>query len=152
MATDEFGGTSSITTAIRYDTQPPAIQCPASPVVACGDPIGDIVNFLVKATDNCLAPVTIVCTPPAGSFFPAGPTLVNCTATDACGNTDSCSFNVVTGASELTIEPAVIVKWNCTGVLQGAQNVEGPYSDIPDATSPYCSPASDPRKFFRVRN
>ncbi len=152
VATDEFGGASSITTAIRYDTQPPALQCPISPVVSCGDPSGDIVNFVVTATDNCPAPVTIACMPPPGSFFPAGATVVNCAATDACGNTDSCSFEVVTGTSELTIERAVIVKWNCPGVLQGAENVEGPYADILDATSPYCSPASDPRKFFRVRN
>ena len=37
------------------------------------------------------------------------------------------------------------------GTLQGAENVEGPYVDIPGATSPYCVPATDPRKFFRVR-
>ncbi|MED3576119.1 HYR domain-containing protein [Cytobacillus praedii] len=37
---------------------------------------------------------TAICTPPSGSFFPPGNTAVTCTAVDACGNTDICSFNV----------------------------------------------------------
>jgi len=151
-ATDEFGGTSSVTTAIRADTQAPVLQCPTSPVVSCGDTTGGVVNYTVTATDNCPAPVTIVCLPPSGSFFPAGTTAVNCTATDSCGNTAACSFPVAAGSAQLSIEPAVLVKWDCPGVLQGAANVDGPYTDIPGATSPYASPASDPRKFFRVRN
>lgn len=149
---DESGATSSITTAIRADGQAPVLQCPASPVVACGNDQGGIVNFAVTATDDCPAPVTIVCLPPSGSFFAAGTTTVNCTATDACGNAAACSFHVTTGSAQLSIERAVIVKWDCPGVLQGAENVDGPYADIPGATSPYASPASDPRKFFRVRN
>ena len=151
-ATDDFGGTSSITTAIRADTQAPVLQCPISPVVSCGDTNGSVVNFTVTATDNCPAPVTIVCIPPSGSFFPTGTTTVNCTASDSCGNASACSFQVGTGSAQLSIEPAVIVRWDCPGTLQGAANVDGPYTDIPGATSPYASPASDPRKFFRVRN
>src|SRR5205814_9444258 len=32
--------------------------------------------------------------PPSGTCFPVGKTTVNCTATDACGNSSSCSFEV----------------------------------------------------------
>ena len=134
------------------DYYQPPLQCPASPVVVCGNAGGDIVNFVVTATDNCPAPVNVVCTPPSGSFFPAGVTTVNCTATDASGNTASRSFDVVTGSAKLSIERAVLIKWECPGVLQGAIQADGPYVDIPGATSPYSSPESDPRKFFRVRN
>ncbi len=39
-----------------------------------------------------LLPVT--CTPASGSVFPKGTTVVTCTATDASGNTETCTFNV----------------------------------------------------------
>ena len=150
-ATDGLGGVSSVTTAIHYDITPPVLTCPSSPVVSCGDTNGAVVDYTVTATDNCPGPVTPVCIPPSGSLFPAGDTLVNCTATDACGNVGSCSFTVTVGGAPLSIERAVIVRWTCPGTLQGAENVEGPYTDIPGATSPYCSPASDPRKFFQLK-
>ncbi|WP_205174565.1 HYR domain-containing protein [Bacillus pakistanensis] len=38
--------------------------------------------------------VTAVCTPASGSFFPTGTTTVTCIATDAFGNTSTCTFNV----------------------------------------------------------
>jgi hypothetical protein len=38
----------------------------------------------------------VVCNPPSGSSFPTGITTVTCTATDAAGNTASCSFVVST--------------------------------------------------------
>ena len=34
------------------------------------------------------------CTPPSGSLFPLGTTTVNCTATDAAGNTATGAFKV----------------------------------------------------------
>lgn len=149
-ATDEFGGLSSVTTSLRYDSQPPQIFCPDQ-ITICDSPEGTVVEFGIETSDNCFGNVTVDCVPPSGSFFPPGTTRVNCTATDGCGNKTSCGFPVTIGSSDLSIERAVIVRWTCPGTLQGAQNVEGPYSDIPGAASPYCSPASDPRKFFRVR-
>jgi len=38
--------------------------------------------------------VTVVCNPPSGSCFPLGVTTVTCTATDASGNTATCSFTI----------------------------------------------------------
>ncbi|MFM1770824.1 MAG: hypothetical protein RJA22_3353, partial [Verrucomicrobiota bacterium] len=46
------------------------------------------------ATDNCPDGVTVVCNPPSGGTLQPGATTVNCTATDASGNTDDCSFTV----------------------------------------------------------
>jgi hypothetical protein len=151
-ATDATGGTSSVTTVLHHDQTRPEITCPAQVVVGCAGTNGAVATFTVTATDNCPAPVNVLCTPPSGSLFPVGDTTVNCIAVDACGNTATCSFVVrVSAGDELSIERAVIVRWSCGGTLQGAADVNGPYADIPGATSPYCSPASDPRKFFRVR-
>ena len=38
-----------------------------------------------------------------------------------------------------------------TGILQQADQVEGPYEDIPDATSPYVVTPTGKAKFFRAR-
>src|SRR6185503_12292687 len=52
-----------------------------------------VTNFTTTASDNCPG-VTVVCTPASGSCFPVGTTTVTCTATDASGNTATCSFTV----------------------------------------------------------
>ncbi len=78
------------------DLAPPTIQCPGD-IVRCGNPVA---TFSAVATDNC-TPATVLCTPPSGSSFPVGTTIVNCVGTDAAGNKDSCQFNV-------TFDPDVI--------------------------------------------
>jgi subtilisin-like proprotein convertase family protein len=96
------GGTPSCTFTVTVnDTQPPAITCPASvaaitapPAVGCVAATSAVVNYTTpKATDNCPG-VTVSCVPPSGSSFPLGATTVTCTATDAAGNTATCSFTV----------------------------------------------------------
>jgi len=47
----------------------------------------------VTATDNCPG-VTVESDPASGSTFPLGTTTVTATATDAAGNTSTCSFTV----------------------------------------------------------
>ncbi|HTF37218.1 MAG TPA: HYR domain-containing protein, partial [Blastocatellia bacterium] len=62
---------------------------------------------------NCPG-VTVVCNPPAGSCLPVGVTTVTCTATDASGNTATCSFTVTTFDTALQDDsnPATILLWN----------------------------------------
>ena len=152
-ATDGSGGVSSVTTAIHYDGTPPVIHCPANIMVGVCDTNGAVVNFTVTATDNCPDPVSLVCTPPSGSVFPTGTNTVTCVAIDGCGNTNQCSFKVIVGVgSQLAIERAVIVSWTCGGTLQYADDLTGPWFDIPTATSPYCVAATAAKKFYRVRN
>ena len=146
------GAMSSITTTIRLDTRPPVIRCPADILVSCSSPTGQVVHYSVDAIDNCPGPATVVCNPPSGSVFPVGSTAVTCVATDTCGNADRCSFEVNVGGSVLTIERAICVHWTCDGILQGAPSLAGPWTDIPGATSPYCTPASGSYRFFRTRN
>jgi hypothetical protein len=85
-------------TVTVVDTQPPAITCPA-PVTAVAPASCPIATTAVGtfpppvASDNCPG-VTVACVPPSGTPFPVGTTTVTCTATDASGNTATCSFSV----------------------------------------------------------
>jgi hypothetical protein len=90
------------------DLTPPTITCPfadtgGTNVVECqahsGGLPGAFVSYpMPSVTDNCDTNPTVTCTPPSGSFFPLSPTdqmtnyTVTCVATDASGNSNSCTF------------------------------------------------------------
>jgi len=62
------------------------------------------------AADNCPGVVLMVA-PPSGSTFPVGTTTVTALATDASGNTASCSFTVTVNDTQppaITCPPSVI--------------------------------------------
>lgn len=90
------------------DREAPQITRPADVSVTAFGSAPAVVNYSTPAaTDNCQG-VNVVCTPPSGSSFPIGSTTVNCNATDAAGNTASCSFKVtVNQQSELPLTPSV---------------------------------------------
>lgn len=74
----------------------PTITCPAG-LTVFNDPgsSGAVVHFPEPTvSDECPLGFTVSCSPPSGSFFPAGSTIVTCTVTDRCGGSASCSFNV----------------------------------------------------------
>ena len=103
--------------AIVLDLTPPAITCP-SDFVRFTDPgqCSAIVTYTVTATDDNPG-VTVVCNPASGSAFPKGTTTVRCTATDAAGNTASCSFRVIVNDNEkpLIVCPTISPKPNDAG-------------------------------------
>jgi hypothetical protein len=68
------------------DITPPVVTVDDQTVEATS-PAGAVINYPATAVDNVDGPLTPTCTPPSGSLFPLGPTLVTCTATDAAGNT-----------------------------------------------------------------
>ena len=94
-ATDSAGNTTLRTRTITVlDTTPPVVTCP--PNITVNNDAGQcsaVVNFTVTATDTC-GSATVLSTPPSGSTFPKGTTIVNSIATDSHGNTASCSFTV----------------------------------------------------------
>jgi hypothetical protein len=96
-ATDASGNSSSAAQTITViDSTPPTISCPANITVYL--PLNTTatsmpVTFSVTAQDNCSG-VSVASTPASGSSFNVGTTTVNSTATDAVGNTASCSFTV----------------------------------------------------------
>jgi hypothetical protein len=53
------------------------------------------VNYTTPLFTNNCPPITTVCTPPSGTCFPVGMTLVQCKATDAMGQMARCFFKVI---------------------------------------------------------
>lgn len=85
------------------DVTPPVITVPRGVFASCNEKRGDgtagrIVNFTVGATDNA-GLATLVCTPPSGSFFQIGQTVVQCVATDGSGNKATNKFTVTVTSS-----------------------------------------------------
>lgn len=96
VAEDDCGRKSECAFQVRVvlDLRPPEIRCPTNIVVfTCRD--GERVRYEVEARDDCDTNVTIVCTPPPGSFFPVGTNEVRCVAVDDCGNRDECKFTII---------------------------------------------------------
>lgn len=117
--TTTAGASCSFTITV-IDTQPPTITCPSNvtAVVAqtCPVPTTAVVNFPPPtASDNCPG-VTTVCNPPSGSILPVGTTTVTCTATDASGNTATCSFTVrvFSGCLQDETNPGNVVLFDLT--------------------------------------
>src|SRR5205085_8331814 len=67
-------------------------------------------------SDNCPGVGTPSCTPPSGSNFQKGTTTVNCSVTDAAGNSNSCAFTVTVNDTQ---NPTV----NCPANVSIASNV-----------------------------
>lgn len=89
-----FAGPSCTFTVRVNDTQPPTITCPSNMSVGNTPGLcGANVSFSPTIADNCPG-VTVASVPASGSFFPIGTTTVTSTATDASGNTATCSFTI----------------------------------------------------------
>jgi len=61
-----------------------------------------VVTFAAIASDNCGRP-TVTYSVPSGSAFPVGTTPVTATATDAAGNTATCTFSVTVVDTEAPV-------------------------------------------------
>lgn len=83
---------------------PPKIKCPKDiTVLTCSN--SAVVNYKVSAN---VPPAFISCVPPSGSNFPLGTNMVVCTATNACGESVSCSFKVIVKYG-LSVNPNVTI-------------------------------------------
>ena len=113
-ATDGAHTANASRTVYVVDTTAPVISCPADVVITLppnSPATSMVVNYpAVTATDSCASSVTVASSKASGSVFPAGTTTVDATATDAAGNTSSCSFNVT-------------VLYNFTGFFQPVGNL-----------------------------
>lgn len=98
----QFGRvTVVLNTTTPVDMSPPQILAPNEIIAEATSPAGAVAVYVVSATDDFDPNPTLVCTPPSGSVFAIGTTMVNCTATDASGNAATASFRVhVMGAEE----------------------------------------------------
>ena len=73
----------------------PTVNVPATVMVAASDPSGATVTFAPTANDACDGALSVVCSPAAGSVFPAGTNAVTAVATDSGGNAATNSFLVI---------------------------------------------------------
>jgi lysophospholipase L1-like esterase len=71
----------------------PKLSCPVDQSVRTTAGSASVSYPMATATGGS-APVTIVCTPPSGSTFPAGKSTATCVGTDARQQTGTCTFSV----------------------------------------------------------
>ena len=102
--TDHFPSGASATTAVTVavtDATPPAWGAFPDDIVetaATSDSAGRVVTYPIPtATDAVSPPATVSCAPSSGTTFGVGVTVVECTASDALGNTDRRTFAVRVG-------------------------------------------------------
>lgn len=97
-ATDDSGNTNVCTfTVTVLDTTPPQIACPPNLIVSESprDSGGATVTFAAPAaSDICDSALQLLSSVPSGSVFTNGTSTVTWTATDASGNSNSCSFTI----------------------------------------------------------
>ena len=127
-ATDVAGNTFKCTFNVTVtDNELPVITgCPGN-INSCSD--AAVTWTPPTATDNC-GITTFVSSHAPGSIFPIGVTTVTYTATDAAGNTNTCSFDVTVYAPVLTVVKTDVT---CHGLNNGTAtvtvgNTVGPYT------------------------
>jgi uncharacterized repeat protein (TIGR01451 family) len=96
VETDPNPENNTATAITKTYDPPPTVVCPDA-FYAAIEPTGRgnmVVHYpLPLATDNC--PIQILTSPPSGSLFPIGTTLVQVTAVDSSNQRASCDFPVV---------------------------------------------------------
>lgn len=99
------------------------------------------------ATDDCSS-ATVVCTDQngtvvnSGDAFPAGTTIVTCTATDLCGNEATCAFDiVVTCNDDCTAPPLLTCPADATVCIGGDYSIAA-LGDVSVVTGPLCPAVS----------
>ncbi len=132
-------------TVVSCDTTPPTLHLPANMTVEATSASGATVTFTATADDANPAHPAVTCTPASGSTFGFGTTTVNCSATDAAGNTANGSFTVTV---QDTTPPAVTTPSNITAEAVDASGAVVTYSgqsavDVVDGPlAATCTPAS----------
>jgi hypothetical protein len=76
------------------DQEPPVLSLPQDLTVEATSAAGAAVSYNATATDETDPQPSVSCTPPSGSTFPLGTTVVTCTATDSSGNQGTGSFRI----------------------------------------------------------
>ena len=109
LTISDCSGNTNVCVVLFNVTAPaPTITCPAPIIVTGCSNNTAIVNYTATATGN-VGP--IVYSPPSGSIFPLGMTMVSCTATSSCGGVAVCNFPVIVKAPH--------PKWGCPKIAIG---------------------------------
>ena len=142
--TDNAGAfaTGSFTVTMQDTTKPTLTLPTIAPAYATGA-TGRIVTYTATASDIVDGGLTPTCTPASGSMFAIGTTTVNCSVTDAHGNTIGGSFNV----DVLNNAPTITVPANITATATARTGAVVTFTasgnDVEDgARTAVCTPAS----------
>ncbi|ATB34821.1 HYR domain-containing protein [Cystobacter fuscus] len=130
-ASDDAGNRASCSFHVTVrDHTPPAVFCPGDVTVEGTEAAGAHVDFRSPtATDGRMAPPHVTLSAAPGSLFGFGSHTVTATATDAAGNTSSCSFVV-------TVSDTQVPSLACPDDLAvEATSPEGARVDFPPATA-----------------
>jgi len=106
-ATDACGNTSTCVATITMDDEevPYFSNCPTNLTVNVDVDLceSNVVYSTPIALDNCdeMVTVTLIDGPPSGTAFELGTTTVTFLATDDCGNTNTCSFDITVIDSDI---------------------------------------------------
>ena len=88
---------------LKDDEPPVFVRCPKDITISANEDCQSEVSWEVpEVQDNC-SKVRLTSNYHPGDTFPAGTTVVEYTAKDACGNKTSCSFHVTVEANGITI-------------------------------------------------
>ena len=112
-ASDTCGNsaTCSFTVTVLPQSTPITVNCSSNITVRATGPSGAVVFYTSSATGGCSPPPFLSCSPPSGSTFPIGTTIVTCTASDTCGQTSTCSFviTVIPPCVSIVCPPSITV-------------------------------------------
>ena len=136
-ATDAHGNESTASfnvTVTHVDTTPPVVTVPADITTTTTTASGKSVTYPASASDNIDGAITPTCTPASGTNFAVGTTTVNCSATDAHGNTGPGSFHVTVTLVDTT-PPVVTVPADITTTTTTASGKSVTYTAARPATT-----------------
>jgi uncharacterized delta-60 repeat protein len=140
---------------IVLEAATPTVTCPANMRVQASSFSGVAVNFPLTINGGC-SPLTLYCAPPSGSIFPIGNTIVTASLVDGCGVSNSSLFTVTVLAPPVTLSTSTsdagrLLTWPF-GVLQASDRVNGTYTNVPNATSPFTiTPTGPEQYYYRVK-
>ena len=140
---DRFSVTKSFNVTVQ-DTKPPTLTLPSDITAEATGPAGAAVSYSASASDLVDGSVSPSCSPASGSTFALGTTTVNCSATDAHGNTATGSFTVTV---QDTTPPTLTLPANVTTTAAANSSkvvtFSGSATDLVDGSvAVTCLPAS----------
>jgi len=95
FAIDSVGNVGNIQIEVyKIDKTAPVVSVPSDITTESTSSSGAVVTYVATAHDNIDGDITPTCSPPSGSNFAKGNTIVNCKAIDKAGNTGTASFNI----------------------------------------------------------
>jgi hypothetical protein len=135
----------------------PTLVVPTNIVVKCRSAEGARVSFEAYAVRPCGDKTPLICEPPSNSLFPPGKTTVKCRLADPkYPLTASFDIEVICATQiKFFYSPSsheLELQWDSTAILQRADNIQGPWTDLPKAYTTYrLSTMSYKQEFYRLK-